>query len=43
VEGLFGEHFEGAMGNFTIFRWILFAAISLSLIRNDDLNMSFGT
>lgn len=41
MEGLFGEHFECAMRNITLFSWVSFASISLCFIWNDHLHMTF--
>lgn len=40
MEGLFREHLEGAMRDLVLLFRILELAISLSLIRNNDLDMS---
>lgn len=43
VQRLLREHFQSAVGNFSIFNRIILTAVAFSLVRDDDLNVTFRT
>lgn len=43
VKGLLREHLESTMGNLVVVLWILLRAVALSQMRQDDLDMPFGS